>query len=334
MKQKILKQLCMALCLFANTSAMAQAGVEIDGIFYNLGADGKASLGAPDGALSCKWPRGDCVRMKRSLITCLKTDPKKKELALPPETVTYRGKTYTVTGIDWNACSYCGIQYDYFDGYSGYSLTIPNSVTYIDEEAFWYCQDLGQIIIGDNVKKIDDNTFFGCHNLHSVTIGKSVTSIGRNAFSGCRLTSVTIPNSVESIGESAFFTSRLAYVSIGSGVTSIGKDAFSLDWANATEVWCHCKTPPSADENSFSFTRDAVLYVPWGSVEAYRSKKPWSNFGRIEPFMVIDIDGIETLENDREETSKAAWYTIDGKKLAGEPTRKGVYIVNGKKVMK
>ena len=40
------------------------------------------------------------------------------------------------------------------------------------------------------------------------------------------------------------------------------------------------------------------------------------------------IDAVEEgLEND------AVWYTMDGRKLEGEPTEKGVYIVNGKKVM-
>ena len=40
------------------------------------------------------------------------------------------------------------------------------------------------------------------------------------------------------------------------------------------------------------------------------------------------IDAVEeSLEND------AVWYTLDGRKLEGEPAEKGVYIVNGKKVM-
>ena len=34
-------------------------------------------------------------------------------------------------------------------------------------------------------------------------------------------------------------------------------------------------------------------------------------------------------------TNKAgAWFTIDGRKLSGEPTTKGIYIFNGKKVKK
>ena len=42
--------------------------------------------------------------------------------------------------------------------------------------------------------------------------------------------------------------------------------------------------------------------------------------------------GIRSIDNSPLTTD--SWYSLDGKKLAGEPTRKGVYIVNGKKVMK
>lgn len=38
----------------------------------------------------------------------------------------------------------------------------------------------------------------------------------------------------------------------------------------------------------------------------------------------VEADGLD----------KAAWYTLDGKKLSGEPTRKGVYIYKGRKVVK
>ena len=37
---------------------------------------------------------------------------------------------------------------------------------------------------------------------------------------------------------------------------------------------------------------------------------------------------------DGEECRDDSWYSVDGKKLNSEPTRKGVYIVNGKKVVK
>ena len=89
------------------------------------------------------------------------------------ESVTFNGKTYSVTSIGDRA----------FEGCSGLtSATIPNSVTSISFYAFG-----------------------GCSGLTSVTIPNSVTSIGSSAFNGCSsLTSVTIPNSVISIGNYAF----------------------------------------------------------------------------------------------------------------------------------
>lgn len=39
------------------------------------------------------------------------------------------------------------------------------------------------------------------------------------------------------------------------------------------------------------------------------------------------------LSVDNSQLSDDNWYTLDGRKLEGEPTEKGVYIVNGKKVM-
>ncbi len=50
-----------------------------------------------------------------------------------PEIVTYEGKTYSVTSISRSA----------FYGCSGLtSVTIPNSVTYIDGDAFANCENL------------------------------------------------------------------------------------------------------------------------------------------------------------------------------------------------
>ena len=56
------------------------------------------------------------------------------------------------------------------------------------------------------------------------------------------------------------------------------------------------------------------------------------------PFFVVgdlggDTTGIDaTLVNSERENSEA-WYTLDGRKLQGKPTQKGVYITNGKKVI-
>ena len=118
------------------------------------------------------------------------------------------------------------------------SITIPNSVTSIGDDAFHYCKSLTSIIVEDANSKYDSrdncnaiietatNTLIaGCQN---TIIPNSVTSIGVGAFARCSsLTSVTIPNSVTSIGNGAFAEcSSLTSITIPNCVTSIGGGAF------------------------------------------------------------------------------------------------------------
>lgn len=70
-----------------------------------------------------------------------------------PESVTYEGTTYPVTGISKQA----------FYGCSDLTVvSIPNTVTYISEEAFYNCHNIGSLTIGSGVTTIGDNAFYGC----------------------------------------------------------------------------------------------------------------------------------------------------------------------------
>ena len=70
---------------------------------------------------------------------------------------------------------------------------------------FAYCTSLTSVTIPNSVTSIGNNAFIGCSGLTSVSIGNSVTSIGYNAFKECSsLTSITMPDSVTSIDNSAF----------------------------------------------------------------------------------------------------------------------------------
>jgi hypothetical protein len=128
---------------------------------------------------------------------------------------------------------------------------IPNSVTNIGSDAFFWCAGLTSVTIPNSVTSIGDCAFQECSGLTSVTIGNGVTSIGYSAFSRCTgLTSVTIPNSVTSIGDCAFQECRgLTSVTIGNGVTSIGDYAFSgcnnLKSIHITDLsaWCRVRLP-------------------------------------------------------------------------------------------
>ena len=83
------------------------------------------------------------------------------------------------------------------------SVTTPNSVTSIGDNAFAYCTGLTSITIPNSVTSIGNGAFSWCNSLTSVTIPNSVTSIGESAFTGCSgLTSVTLPNNATIHSES------------------------------------------------------------------------------------------------------------------------------------
>jgi hypothetical protein len=109
-------------------------------------------------------------------------------------------------------------------------MQIPDSVTYIDNDAFRNNQ-LTSITIPDSVTYIGNNAFSD-NQLTSVTIGNSVTYIKNGAFSGNQLTSVTIPNSVTYIGNGAFSGNQLTSVTIDNRVT-LSNEAFPSGFVSA-----------------------------------------------------------------------------------------------------
>ncbi len=55
----------------------------------------------------------------------------------------------------------------------------------IGEYAFADCSSLTSVTIPNSVTSIENNAFYRCHGLTDITIGNSVTSIGNNAFLSC-----------------------------------------------------------------------------------------------------------------------------------------------------
>ncbi len=105
---------------------------------------------------------------------------------------------------------------------------IPNHITSIGNNAFYWCESFTSITIPNSVTNIESNAFGGCINLESVIIGNSITSIGEGAFYNCRsLASITIPDSVTRIGNFVFcYCENLTNINIPDSVTSIGDYAF------------------------------------------------------------------------------------------------------------
>ncbi len=156
-----------------------------------------------------------------------------------------------------------------FEGsYGMQGITIPNSVVYIDDFAF-YASDVKSITIGTSLVSIGERVFTYC-NLASIVVDSgnktfdsrddcnaiietasnklvvggqntiipnTVTSIGDYAFAGCRnLMGLTIPNTVTSIGYNAFqYCSGLKEITIPNSVTKILSYTFA-DCTGLTSV--------------------------------------------------------------------------------------------------
>jgi hypothetical protein len=120
--------------------------------------------------------------------------------------------------------------YPYYTGDSASvtSISIPDSVTNIADEAFEYCGTVTNVTIGHGVISIGNDTFSECTGLINVSIPTNVTSIGASAFSLCtNLRTTAIPDSVTNIGNAAFYAcSHLSSVTIPGSVIRVGAGAF------------------------------------------------------------------------------------------------------------
>lgn len=236
---KLLKRLLLPLLAVMIPKLVSAYDFKVDGLCYNL------SNGAQVTYENCYYNDNYELIFVPSVLP---------SSVVIPTTVTYNQNTYSVRSIDHNTFNDCtGIT----------SVTIPNSIEYIYDEAFIGCHNLTKVVISDlsswcmigfdshysnplfyanhlflnnteikdlvipnSITKIGALSFCGCSGLTSVTIPNSVTSIGYNAFYGCSgLTSVNIPNSVTFLSGFSDCTG-LTSVTIPNSVKSIGSGAF------------------------------------------------------------------------------------------------------------
>lgn len=335
MKKFYLNNLLTALLLLCCTAATAH-DFEVDGIYYNI-EDATAKT------VEVTY-KGDYYATYDEYSGAVNI----------PATVKYNGKTYSVTTIGENAFGLC---------YNLKSVTIPNSVTCINGDAFTHCTGLTSVTIPTKVTYIGHYAFFGCTSLTSLAIPGSVTFIGNEAFRCCsNLTSIIvaegnkvfdsrnncnaiietsthtlivgsnntiIPNGVKCIGFGAFDgCSGLTSVTLPGSVRSFESDAFD----NCSNLTTIISLIPAEDLFGYDTNwlggvnpEALTLYVPYGAKKTYEETRGWWEFTNI---VEMDPTSIDKIDTGAESTIT---YDLNGRSVSN-PT-KGIYIVNGKKVV-
>ncbi|QYR11743.1 leucine-rich repeat protein [Prevotella sp. Rep29] len=100
------------------------------------------------------------------------------------------------------------------------------------------------------------------------------------------------------------------------------------------DIYLYAATPPevasSYDYNQWNEGEGKTLYVPRGTKSAYENADFWKHFTIVE----IDVPtGIISIDNSQSAIDNDVWFTLSGVRLNGKPTKAGIYIVNGKKVV-
>lgn len=112
-------------------------------------------------------------------------------------------------------------------GISG-TVNVPNTVTSIEEFAFYGCNQITEITLPNTVTELEYGTFACCSSLESINIPTGLTKMGKTVFGQCSsLNEINLPSSLAMMGEYCFaYCSSLKNISIPSSVQSLEKGLF------------------------------------------------------------------------------------------------------------
>ena len=245
-------------------------------------------------------------------------------------------------------------------------ISIPNNMTSIGTSAFSYCSSLKKVSLPEGLLTIGDNAFMDCDKLTSIIIPASTLFIGTQAFAnndglisisvssgntvydsreGCNAiietatnkliagaSTTVIPSSIVTIGEYAFnYCTNLRSIEIPASVTEIEKYAFS-GCRSLVVIKSKIRkiSEVTVSNSSFGYIpSNCTWHVLEGTGNDYNTSLSWW----VDTWRVIpDIpDGIVPVVNSDEQDGE--WYNLQGVKLDGKPTKPGIYVHGGRKIV-
>lgn len=165
-------------------------------------------------------------------------------------------------------------------------INFPETLVEIGAKAF-YRTKLSSVTIPENVTIINQYTFCNCSELKSVKLPSHLTEIHNRGFAATGITELSLPNTLLILDEWAFNACRqLRSVYIPDGLTSIPNYTFQA-CDSLKEFHIRCIKPSTITESAFGAgdvktpISSASLFVPKGSLDAYKNADIWSEFANI-----------------------------------------------------
>lgn len=233
-------------------------------------------------------------------------------------------------------------------------ITLPENLSNLENRAFKGCSSLKSVKISGKIEQIKYGTFQGCSSLESITFGNGIKRIEDEAFASCSsLKTVILPEGLERLASYCFkgcsCLSKVVFPS--SFKTFYGSEQFG-ECTSLEEIICYGETPaePSYGTQGLPFDSEtyssATLWVPDGTVNAYKTAKAWAPFYNISGVVQVAVSRSEIAISNGHIVSLTGndfnieVYTSSGMLLyrgnvSGSPTLpKGVYLIKDSTVKK
>jgi len=207
------------------------------------------------------------------------------------------------------------------------SVKLSNNLTDIGEWAFYGCR-LSTITIPESVKCINLFAFQNCDYLTKVEVNSNevVSRDGDQFYTlmscfGKQVKEYVLGEGIKKVAYIAFAESeKLTSVTLSSNLTCVDDSAFH-ECNSLTDIYCYAEQVPETGKDIFvdSNYKNATLHVPAASVEAYKNKEQWKDFGYIvaltdeDPKPMTEI--MMTTAAQKPSVTVVECYTFDGKRI-------------------
>lgn len=145
------------------------------------------------------------------------------------------------------------------------NIEFGSHVTAIPNKALYWSNSLTNVTMTDNVRSIGDKAFYSA-NLTGLKLSKNIETIGEEAFQNAIFNnSFTFPITVKTIGDVSFHSTSLKDVYVP-WLTPLALEDDSKSWTIGR----------------FSYATDQTLWVPGGTMAAYKDATVWKNFQKFD----------------------------------------------------